>query len=121
MKDAVCHYCKKRGHIARVCRARGKRCDGGKVQVIDAEDEDADNGEPLFIKAVDEENSKRLSGKPITVVVLVNNRELTMELDTGAAVSIMSEQTLQRLFLQASLKQTGVLLKAYPHWRSNAH
>ena len=112
-KDAVCHYCKKRGHIARVCRARGKRRDGGKVQVIDEDEVDDADSEPLVIKAVEEENSKRLSGKPITIAVVVNDRELTMELDTGAAVSIMSEQTLQRLFPQAPLKQTRVLLRTY--------
>ena len=94
-KDAVCHHCKKRGHNARVCRARGKCRDGGKVQVIDEDEVDDADSEPLFLKAVEEENSKRLSGKPITIAVLVNDRELTMELDTGAAVSIMSEQTLQ--------------------------
>ena len=36
-----------------------------------------------------------------------------MELDTGAAMSIMSEQTLQQFFTQASLKQIHVLLRTY--------
>ena len=36
-----------------------------------------------------------------------------MELDTGAAVSIMLEQTLRRVFPEAPLKQTAVLLKTY--------
>ena len=92
---------------------RGKRRDGGKVQVIDEDKVDDADSEPLFIKAVEEENSKRLSGKPITIAILVNDRELTMELDTRAAVSIMSEQTLQRLFPQAPLKQTRVLLGSF--------
>ena len=112
-RDAVCHYCKKRGHIVRVCRSR--RRDGGKkVQALSIEDdanEDSDSG--LTVKAIGAENSKRLSGQPITVTVFVNEREVAMELDTGAAVSIMSEQTLRRVFPEAPLKQTAVLLKTY--------
>ena len=112
-RDAVCHYCKKRGHIARACRARSRRGDRAVQLLTDGNEGEEDSGdEPLAIKAIDEEKPK-LSGQPITVTVFVNKRELAMELDTGAAVSIMSEQTLHRLFPETPLKQTAVLLRTY--------
>jgi len=44
------------------------------------------------------------STHPITVVVEVDDQTLTMEVDTGAAVSIISEAMWRRVFPGASLK-----------------
>ena len=48
---------------------------------------------------------------PIKVDVLVNNRSLTMELDTGAAVSVISDTTRKVVFPSDKLLPSSVNLK----------
>ena len=50
------------------------------------------------------------SSKPIEVSLIVNGKRLTMELDTGAAVSIISEATRKELF---PVHPSNILLKMY--------
>ena len=45
--------------------------------------------------------------------VQVNSQDLTMELDTGAAVSVISEKTFNRLLPTAKLHPTSLLLRTY--------
>ena len=56
-------------------------------------------------------NSK--SSYPIRIELKVNNKLLQMEVDTGAAVSIISEQTKNRLYPMISLKSPSVVLRTY--------
>ena len=56
--------------------------------------------------------SKR-SSPPILVEVQVNGQKLTMEVDTGAAVSIVSEKRLKKVLPHAEIKVTDVKLKMY--------
>ena len=53
------------------------------------------------------------SRKQHTPIRLVNNAALTMELDTGAAVTIFSEKLYKELFPDALLRPSSVLLKTY--------
>ena len=56
-------------------------------------------------------NSK--SSHPIRVEVKVNSKPLQMEVDTGAAVSIISEQTKNRLYPTVPLASPSVVLRTY--------
>ena len=49
----------------------------------------------------------------IPVEVDVNHKSLVMELDTGAAVSIISEEVVKEKFPGASIQPSSVLLKFY--------
>ena len=55
------------------------------------------------------------AGKPIQVNLTVNDKPLTMELDTGAAYSLISEQTYKATWSEGapSLQQSGVKLRTY--------
>ena len=53
------------------------------------------------------------SPTPINVQVLVNGRQLTMEVDTGAAISIISEETRKTLFADQKLREASLVLKTY--------
>ena len=118
-KDAKCHKCGKIGHIATVCRSRPKqysnftRHNSGhhrnsqlKAKWINAEKTEDIEEVPLY-------TIWKRAAHPITVDVSVNNKLLLMEVDTGAAVSIISENTQKRMFPEATLHPTSVLLKTY--------
>ena len=53
------------------------------------------------------------SSEPIIVPAVVNGKELNMEFDTGAAVSIISDQTRRRLFPDLQLRKSSLVLKTY--------
>ena len=50
---------------------------------------------------------------PIKVPLKVNDAPLTMELDTGAAVTVISEKLFKDLFADSSLRESHLLLKTY--------
>ena len=51
--------------------------------------------------------------KPIVVTLELNSKSVDMEVDTGAAVSLMSEATQKKLFPQAKLQKTTLRLQTY--------
>ena len=50
---------------------------------------------------------------PIKVPLVINDAPLTMELDTGAAVTIVSDKHYQEHFTDTPLKKSELLLKTY--------
>ena len=119
-KDATCHYCGKTGHLASVCRTKLKNRQQKKSDATKQENwvqtdfqeiasgSDSDPASTIF-----QLGSERRAPHPITVTVLVNNRPLQMELDTGAAVSIISEREQHRLYPHISLRPSHTLLRTY--------
>ena len=53
------------------------------------------------------------SSNPITVVLDVNSRKVSMEVDTGAAVSVISKETRARLIPNIKVNDTSVILTTY--------
>ena len=45
--------------------------------------------------------------------VLVNGQQLTMELDNGASISIILEETRKTLFADQKLRESSLVLKTY--------
>eukprot|EP00731_Ephydatia_muelleri_P017292 Em0010g390a len=87
-KDWICRVCGKKDHVAGVCR-----------QVESRRNREWDKVHP-----------------PLTVTVEVNKAKLCMEVDTGAADSILSESTFQRLWPEGArplLRQSAVMLRTY--------
>ena len=129
-KDAECHHCGKKGHIAPVCRSKGKpqqrphlrpkptgTPQGGSkknhrrthhIHEPSASDTDASSGEEYHLHNLEERSST-----PINVQVLVNGQQLTMELDTGAAIFIISEETRKPCFADQKLRESSLVLKTY--------
>ena len=61
-------------------------------------------------------NFSGVSVKPLKVTVRVNNADLDMEVDTGASVSVISEDTYNRLWpekQQPSLQESTIILRIY--------
>ena len=120
-KDAVCHSCGKRGHISLVCRGRkrddtrkqfstlktrGRRNTTNWVSTSMEENSDSSNDFTLF-------TFRNKCTPPILIDLELNNRNIVMELDTGAAMSLISETTKKELFPMVNLRHSRVVLKTY--------
>ena len=55
----------------------------------------------------------RSSTKPIRVEVQINGKPLSMEVDTGAAVSLISYKSLKEVLPRIRVKKTTVVLRMY--------
>ena len=107
------------GHIAPVCQGKVKEDENarrplrhkgrGTNWVQTSQDLSDEEDEPQFSMYTVGQNSS----KPIVTCPEVNGRKLEMELDTGAALSIISEQTKLREFPEAVLVDSDVILTTY--------
>ena len=113
-KEALCHSCGKMGHIAVACRNKlrqqNPRLTHKHVQ-LDSEEEEEE--ELSQLNGIDERNIQLLNAKPL-MEVYINGQRVWMEIDTGAAVSVISQKIL-RIPVQQSAKQlrsaTGQILE----------
>ena len=108
----VCRKCQKKGHLERVCRSSksaGRQGTGkvnAKTHQLTSARENTEDEVPLL-------QLGKGQAAPITVDVTVNDIPVTMEVDIGAAVSVMSRQQQQKLFPQAQLHPSQVVLRTY--------
>ena len=61
------------------------------------------------------------SSKAIIVDLKINGKQVRMELDTGAAVSVMSISTKRELFLKLPMSKSTILLRTYTGDRLKVH
>ena len=109
--------CGKMGHIARVCRSKNankvptkeskKNIRSPTTNTVDdtmTDDETNEESDPVYTLPV----------APIKIQVMANGHDIEMELDTGAAVSLMSERTFHKIFKnELELKPSTVILRSY--------
>ena len=116
-KQATCHKCNKRGHIARVCHnsqpsnRQGQPSRSGSLHQISQaqeapEDDSTDEVYALY-------NLPGSRTKPIQAVVGIGNQDLLMEVDTGASLSIISEKTYSSLHNAPQLQSTEARLRTH--------
>ena len=123
-----CHHCGKHGHIAAACRAKkagkppfqrtypprktGQAKDTNYVAA--AQNEDLPPGVPAADKEELHLYSVNGAGThSIQVSMMLNGLAHTLELDTGAAVTIMSQGESQQLFPGVPLTKSSTLLRIY--------
>ena len=104
-------FCKKQGHIEKVCKK--KKATGqprsqtrDPVRYVNEEKEAPDVGESFHVHDND-------SAPSIVIPLLINGTKVSMELDTGASVSVMSESTWKEKFSQHRIQPSSVQLKTY--------
>ena len=111
-KEAVCHNHGKRGYLKRRCKQpqsgdrRGNGWRKERTKWVDLEQnpkEDPD--ENLGVCVVGES-----ANHPIQVELQLDGKPVTMEADTGAAVSLISEWTLKQVLPKAAIHNTTVAL-----------
>ena len=109
-KSATCHKCGKIGHIAPACRSKvsGRRSKfpAKKTKWVSSTPDEDSSEEPLYV-------IKSKSSPPYRVELEVNNHQITMEVDTGAAVSLAPESAVASLLSTSPLQPTNVVLKTY--------
>ena len=118
-KDSTCHNCKKPGHIQTVCPQPKRRKNEKKnrnvrqVEAHEAEDDTSDNTQ--FDKTIPMKALKinKVSVTPFLETLDINGIPLTMEIDTGAAVSVIGAADMNKLNLHNSLRNTDVTLSTY--------
>ena len=113
-KDSVCSKCKKRGHLAKVCRntkstLSQSRSEPSQTNIVIPE---AQAPEEYQLFSILEEGTRNHT-KPLTVLVNINDQSVKMEIDTGSAVSIMSESLFSSVFKTANLQETETKLCTY--------
>ena len=113
-KDQTCHFCQNKGHIQKVCRKKGaakqERENASKRSnpVHYLEDEQGVAGNFSIFKVEDE------TAEPaILIHITMNGSKIPMELDTGATLSVMSEETWKETCPTATLQQSSARLSTY--------
>ena len=126
-KNAKCLNCGKVGHIKRACC--NKQFAGGSNHTEESRPSKqlprkSTSGrntvktvQPLETESLEEYPLNQLTqnsgSKPIDLNVDVLGKSISMELDTGAAVSLISEETYKKSFPDVSLQESTVKLKSY--------
>lgn len=87
--NAVCHYCKKKGHIEKICTTKKKNAPG-KVNYTDDDISDSLNG--IYSVA-----ASRARVPAYVLRVELDGVAVVMEVDSGAAFSLLNECTWARL------------------------
>ena len=113
-REAECRYCKKKGHIAKVCLSKAKAQQNQTRTGQLHQSTDAAGDETLEYSLFHTQGQS--SAAPIQVTLAVNGVNMTMELDTGATLSVISEETYHKLFpveTAPALKTSKAQLKTY--------
>ena len=79
---------------------------GAHAHQLTSADPGSEEEQPLY-------HLEQHKASPIKVNVQVNGVPVSMELDAGAAVSVMSQQQQKELFSTAQLRPSKVILRTY--------
>ena len=135
-KTATCRYCSKLGHIARVCRTRlrtqKKKQPSPDTNHLSVDDSAESSDHETLHLSVDENQPAlsplppaeyplfQVSGKsspPMMITVSVHGKDLLMEVDTGAALSVISKSTYLSTWSDKTerppLKHSNIKLTTY--------
>eukprot|EP00731_Ephydatia_muelleri_P016133 Em0009g557a len=113
-----CFKCGRKGHMAKGCKngvqdAKGNR----KVHTRWVDEKESDKEQELEEDSDESEFPVHKIGigvtRPYSVWVMIEEVKLRMEVDTGAAVSVVSSETWEKLKLNVPLRKPEVTLKTY--------
>ena len=120
-KDFICSHCKKKAHLAKVCRSqiqssskqaggRGRGQSKHRAKWIEAASTEKESNMPpdRAVLIVTDTPSR-----PTTVPMELNDQLVSMGVDTGAIVSLISYSNQQRLFPSERLEKSDVHLTTY--------
>ena len=97
-KELFCQKCSKKGHIARVCRSGQRQRNPNvssenqqhSIKQIAPTETDQKQQDPIYNLF---NLSKQQSPSPMLLTVTAHGQRLSMEVDTGTSLSLISEKT----------------------------
>ena len=125
-KEATCHSCGKVGHIAPACRGKSTvkrkeetatRPAKGPTETKKKDtrwiDTDSNNSGSDATADFSILSLEHQSQPPISVLLQINGKDLRMELDTGAAMSLISEVTKKEILPDIVIRPSDIILRTY--------
>lgn len=112
-KDATCHQCQKKGHIKTICRSGSAQHAKPQKKVSKPTymlEVNSDSDDALLLNAMSIHNHKV---QPMYADVVIDGKSISMEIDTGAAVSVINEADFNRLSCKRELEETDIILSTY--------
>ena len=101
-----CYKCGEIGHISRTCRKPSKQKEAN-VKLVDRDaDLEESEDEELGIFTIQKDRA-------LTVSMMVEGERITMQIDTGAAVTVISKELYQEKFKHLPLQPTKMILRTY--------
>ncbi|XP_028169209.1 uncharacterized protein LOC114359144 [Ostrinia furnacalis] len=105
----VCRVCNRPGHLKRMCP---KITDQHCLQTDRNEDSsESDNSEEVIF--IDFNKITLNDCKPILISLIIDNRSVNMECDTGSAVSCISQEMYFKKFSHLKIKPCNLVLRYY--------
>ena len=110
-KEEKCYNCSKKGHIAKVCRAKHFKSKVFKTKYVDQDDSNDEDPteEELGLYGVYTMPEVR----KYQANIRVDNENIVMEIDTGAAVSIIPQELYETKLSHLPLSKSKAVLKTY--------
>ena len=102
-KDAICHACEKRGHFKKACRSKHIR---QVTAYTDQVREATDQMEELFLGVIESPNHETAWESK----VFINNIKVSIKLDSGADVTVLSEKLYELEFHMWPILPTSKVL-----------
>lgn len=112
--NTKCRYCGNPGHLAKVCFKKQRDIGSGKIHSVDVEDDNAESGNDCsYLLHFDYSDVNKITVEPIIVKPKFTGVEIPMEVDNGAAVSIIPKETLDRYLTKYKLLYSDACLITY--------
>ena len=108
-KEFLCHFCKNKGHLAKMCRQKAKS-KKEQANTVNEEKSPASGEYSTLFHVTAGKN------KPYRTTLIVNGKPLLMEIDTGASVSLVGEGTFKDIRDGKStveLQETSTQMQTY--------
>ena len=119
-KDKDCYACKKKGHISKVCKSRKKSKQVNSL-VEEEPSKTTEQSPGMAMRQISGDGDELFHiyraeirrEAPILISVRVNDRDVEMELDTGASITVFGSKELEEAMGPLNLHDTLVRLKTY--------
>ena len=117
-KNTVCNKCNKTGHLAKVCQSKKDTTASSSISKkqlsthVVTEQSPSEEKEEYSLFTIHGTKGVKAKTDPLFVTVNLNGKQVSMELDTGSAVTIMAESKFKEISSD-SLQESAVDLCTY--------